>query len=189
MGMRDTVRNTALGRLASKLLHNRGVWGLYLVNFIFQYILRITSRRVHLLHFSNLISADPGFELVGEGSFVVSCLRINGGIMIQASNGVRLDRSVLIGPGAKIISGNHDLNDFAKPSVSGDGIEIGPNCWIGANAVILPGVKLLNGTIVGAGSVVTRGFGEENIVVAGNPAKIVKRRAGDSNNPGNIHEH
>lgn len=180
MGVKDTLRKTAFGRLASRLLRNRGVWGLYGINFVFQRLLRITSRRVNLLHFTNLISADYGLELVGQGDFVESCLRINGGIMIQASNGVKLDRSVLIGPGAKIISGNHDLSDFAKPSVPGAGIEIGSQCWIGANAVILPGVKLLPGTIVGAGSVVTRGFEEGYIVVAGNPAKIVRRRVGSS---------
>jgi acetyltransferase-like isoleucine patch superfamily enzyme len=164
--------------LLLKIIRARHLYGLYLVNFVFQKILRITSSRVRLLHFTNVISADTGFELVGEGEFAERCLRINGGIMIQAGNGVRLDRSVLIGPGVKIISGNHDPDDFAKPSVPGAPIEIGEKCWIGANSVILPGVRLLPGTIVGAGSVVTRSFGEPHVVVAGNPARVVRRRAG-----------
>lgn len=160
-----------------KAISARGVWGLYLVNFVFQHLLRITSRRVPLLHFTNVISADRGFQLVGSGVFAERCLRINGGIMIQASNGVRLDRSTLLGPGVKIVSGNHDLEDFSAPSAPGDPVEIGANCWIGANAVILSGVRLLPGTIVGAGSVVTRSVGEGNVIVAGNPARIVRRRA------------
>ena len=159
-----------------RIIRARHLYGLYLVNFVFQKILRITSGRVWLMHFTNVISADTGFELVGDGEFAERCLRINGGIMIQASNRVLLNRSVLIGPGVKIISGNHDLDDFGCPSVYAAPVEIGENCWIGANAVILPEVKLLPGTIVGAGSVVTRGFGESNIVIAGNPAKIVRRR-------------
>lgn len=163
--------------LLLKFIRARHLYGLYLVNFVFQKILRITSSRVRFLHFTNVISADTRFELVGEGEFAERCLRINGGIMIQAGNGVRLDRSVLIGPGVKIISGNHDLDDFGKPSVPAAPIEISERCWIGANSVILPEVKLLPGTIVGAGSVVTRGFGEPHVVVAGNPAKIVRRRS------------
>jgi len=158
------------------VVRSRHLLGLYLVNFIFQTILRITSRRVRLLHFTNVISAESGFELIGEGGFAERCLRINGGIMIQASNGVRLHRSCLLGPGVKIISGNHDQDDFANSSVQCSGIEIGKKCWIGANAVILPGVKLLPGTVVGAGSVVTRSFGVPDIVVAGNPARIVRKR-------------
>lgn len=163
-------------KLLLKIIRARHLYGLYLVNFIFQKILWITSSRVRLLHFTNVISADTGLELVGEGEFAERCLRINGGIMIQAGNGVRLDRSVLIGPGVKIISGNHDLDDFGNPSVPGAPIEIGEKCWIGANSVILPEVRLLPGTIVGAGSVVTRSFGEPNVVVAGNPARVVRRR-------------
>jgi hypothetical protein len=163
-----------------KLVRDRGVFGLYLVNFVFQRLLRITSTRVNLLHFTNVISADGGFELTGEGQCAETCLRVNGGILIQASNGVKMDRSVLIGPGVKIVSGNHDLDDFAKPATPCDPIEIGPNCWLGANAVILPGVKLLPGTIVGAGSVVSRSFDAGDIVVAGNPAKIVRRRGAPS---------
>lgn len=162
--------------LLLKIIRARHLYGLYLINFLFQKVLRITSGRVGLLHFTNVISADKGLELVGKGEYVEKCLRINGGIMIQAGNGVRLDRSVLLGPGVKIISGNHDLDDFGKPSVLSGPIEIGEKCWIGANSVILPEVKLLPGTIVGAGSVVTRSFGEPHIVVAGNPAKIVRRR-------------
>lgn len=158
------------------VVRSRHVWGLYFVNLVFQKILRITSQKVLALHFSNVISADAGFELFGEGQFAEQCLRINGGILIQASNGVKMHRSVLIGPGIKIVSGNHDLNDFSKPCPLEDGIVLERDCWIGSNSVILPNVHLLPGTIVGAGSVVTKSFGVGNVVVAGNPAVILRKK-------------
>lgn len=52
-------------------------------------------------------------------------------------------------------------------------IIIGDNCFIGQNSLILPGVTLGDNTIVGAGSIVTKSFLEGNVVIAGNPAKII----------------
>ena len=52
---------------------------------------------------------------------------------------------------------------------------IGDNCWIATNAVILPGVELGEHVIVGAGSVVTQSFKENNILIGGVPAKIIKK--------------
>ncbi len=52
-------------------------------------------------------------------------------------------------------------------------IVIGDDCFIGANVTVLPGVTLANRVIVGAGSVVTKSFSQSDIIVAGNPAKIV----------------
>ena len=50
---------------------------------------------------------------------------------------------------------------------------IGEKCFIGANAIIMPGVKIGNEVIVGAGAVVTKDV-PSNCIVAGNPAKIIK---------------
>lgn len=52
-------------------------------------------------------------------------------------------------------------------------IKIGDNCFIGANTVILPGVTLADNIVVAAGSVVTKSFLENNIIIAGNPAKKI----------------
>ncbi len=52
-------------------------------------------------------------------------------------------------------------------------IKIGDRCFIGFNSVLLPGVELGPRTIVGAGSVVTKSFPQGNVVIAGNPAKII----------------
>lgn len=53
-------------------------------------------------------------------------------------------------------------------------IEIGDNVWIGARNMILKGSKIPNGTIVGAQSVVNKKFEDPNVLIAGNPAKIIK---------------
>lgn len=52
-------------------------------------------------------------------------------------------------------------------------IIIGDDCFIGAKSTILPGVTLGNRTIVGTGSVVTKSFPDGNVVIAGNPAKVI----------------
>ena len=52
-------------------------------------------------------------------------------------------------------------------------IVIGDNCFIGANSVVLYGVTLAKNIIVAAGSVVTKSFDEPNIIIGGNPAKVI----------------
>jgi len=54
-------------------------------------------------------------------------------------------------------------------------IKIGKNCWIGTNSTILPGIELGDRTIVGANTVVTKSFSEGNVIIAGTPAKIVRK--------------
>ncbi len=75
-----------------------------------------------------------------------------------------------------IITQNHDPAD---PDVHTDAkpIEIGKKCWIGINCVIMPGVILGDGTVVGAGAIVTKSFPEGGQVIAGNPAKVIKKIA------------
>ncbi len=52
-------------------------------------------------------------------------------------------------------------------------IKIGNNCFIGQNATIMYGVTIADNTIVAAGSVVTKSFPESNIIIGGNPAKVI----------------
>lgn len=99
----------------------------------------------------------------------------NYGNYYQVDDGkIIIGKGTYIAPNVGIITQNHDLYDLDKHSESKD-VEIGNNCWVGMNSVILPGVKLGNHTIVGAGSIVTKSFIEGNCVIAGNPAKIIKK--------------
>lgn len=73
-----------------------------------------------------------------------------------------------------IITANHNVYDLERHE---DGLDviIGDKCWIGMNSVILPGVKLGDNTVVGAGSIVTKSFESGNCVIAGSPARIIKK--------------
>lgn len=53
-------------------------------------------------------------------------------------------------------------------------VSIGSNVWIGARATILKGSEIPDGCVVGAASLVNKKFPEENALIAGNPAKVVK---------------
>lgn len=86
---------------------------------------------------------------------------------------IKIGHGTWIAPNVGLITANHDLQDLEEHQPGRD-ITIGENCWIGMNAVILPGVTLGAKTIVGAGAVVTKSFPEGNCVIAGNPAKLIK---------------
>ncbi len=81
----------------------------------------------------------------------------------------------MLGPQVGIYTATHPLDplerisgkEFAKP------IKIGDNCWIGGHATINPGVSLGNNVVVASGAVVTKSFGD-NVVLAGNPARIIR---------------
>lgn len=97
------------------------------------------------------------------------------GSYFQCWNGrITIGKGTWIAQGVGIITENHDLYNLDQHAACRD-VEIGEGCWIGMNAVILPGVKLGNHTVVGAGAVVTKSFEEGNCVIGGVPAKVIKR--------------
>ena len=53
-------------------------------------------------------------------------------------------------------------------------VHIGKNCWIGANAVVLPGITIGDNVVIGAGSVVTKDI-PSNVVAAGNPCRVLRQ--------------
>jgi maltose O-acetyltransferase len=88
---------------------------------------------------------------------------------------VRIGINCMIGPRVSICTATHPLG--AEPRNSGHefgaSINIGDHVWIGAHAVINPGVTIGNNVVVASGAVVTKSFGD-NVVVAGVPANIIK---------------
>ena len=88
------------------------------------------------------------------------------------SLGLPIEDDVLIGPDVKIISVNHDLYDRHN-KILFKKVTIKRNAWICAGAIICPGVTIGENSVVGAGSVVTKDV-DDNVVVAGNPAKFIK---------------
>lgn len=101
------------------------------------------------------------------------------GVMITTSGGVEIGDRVLIGYGTKIFSSNHEIPPIGEPyPVSGKvykKVTIEKDVWIGAGTIILPGVKIGEGALIAAGSVVTKDVGT-NEIVAGNPAKKIGER-------------
>ena len=104
--------------------------------------------------------------------------RINGAC-IHAYNSIIIGKGCLIAANCQIIDGSgHDLS---FPDVENRGktkghtrpIVIEDNVWIGANSIILPGVKIGTGSIIGAGSVVTKNVPSMSMA-AGNPAKLIR---------------
>lgn len=87
---------------------------------------------------------------------------------------IYIGKGTYIAPNVGIITENHDYQNLDLHFPAKD-VVIGEKCWIGMNSVILPGVELADNTIVGAGSIVTKSFLNKNCIIAGNPAKIIKK--------------
>lgn len=142
---------------------------LFVMGF-FQRILRINSRVPWPVHWSSIVSNPDKIRRRWKTS--------TPGYMpaqyIQATNGIDIGYNVRMGPGVKLISADHDICDFDKHPKS-EPIIIGDNCWLGADSILLSGVKLAEHTIVAAGAVVTKSFEDGNCVIAGVPAKMVKK--------------
>ena len=104
---------------------------------------------------------------------------LNRNAILHAGGKIVIGSNVLIGPGVIIYSQNHSYSD-SKELIINQGyntkkVTIFDNVWIASNAIILPGVTIGEGSIIGAGSVVTKDV-KPNTVVAGNPAVVIKKR-------------
>jgi acetyltransferase-like isoleucine patch superfamily enzyme len=143
---------------------------LALINIFFQRILRLNGNTPWMVHFTSHVICPKKIKI---GKNVERSFARSGNCYIQGLNGITLKDNVLFGPGVKIISSNHGFTDhkIIQPEES---IEVGEHTWLGANAIVLPGIKIGNNCIVGAGSVVTKSF-PDNCVIAGNPAKIIRQ--------------
>jgi maltose O-acetyltransferase len=97
-------------------------------------------------------------------------------VMLDVSP-IRIGKHCLLGSRVQLYTVNHPLNpELRRNGAYGQSkdITIGDDVWIGGGTIICPGVTLGNNVIVGAGSVVTKSFGD-NVIIAGNPAKIIKQ--------------
>lgn len=110
-----------------------------------------------------------------------STLGNNSGIGINAKLGiVHIGDNVMMGPDCVIITSNHKFDRLDIPmceqgSEKDRPVYIGNDVWIGYRVTILPGVKIGNGCIIGAGAVVTKDV-PDYAIVGGNPARIIRYR-------------
>lgn len=105
---------------------------------------------------------------IGDNSVINSKCRLDprGGIVI--GNNVSISNEVII------LTADHDLS---TPALDGRvrGVKIADYVWIGTRAIIMPGVKIERGAVIAAGALVAKDVGAFD-VVAGVPAKVIKRR-------------
>lgn len=113
---------------------------------------------------------DYGYNIeIGENFYS------NHNLVILDANKVVFGDNVFIGPNCGFYTACHPLDaetrnkglEYAKP------IKVGNDVWFGGNVVVLPGVKIGNNVVIGAGSVVTKDIPENSIAV-GNPCKVIK---------------
>ncbi|MFW9929155.1 MAG: acyltransferase [Candidatus Thorarchaeota archaeon] len=118
---------------------------------------------------------------IGKGLIVGNNVGLGTNGFFGCAGGIVIGKDTIFGNFVSMHSENHIFDNFETPirlqGVTRQGIVIGENCWIGAKATILDGANIGNGCIVAAGSVVTRGFYEENSIIGGVPARIIKKRA------------
>jgi maltose O-acetyltransferase len=102
----------------------------------------------------------------------------NYGCFVNGFGGLRIGSHSIFGPGTMIHTANHEMAVDRPIHEQGwipAPVEIGEDCWIGMGVCILPGVRIGDGCVVGAGSVVARDLPALSIAV-GNPAKPIKQR-------------
>ena len=100
---------------------------------------------------------------------------------IHGAGGVAIGKAVGIGPKVSILTSSHGDDNLDLPILHQDlvfrPVTIGDGADLGVGSIILPGITVGEGAVVGAGSVVTRDV-EPYTVVAGNPARVLRKRGG-----------
>lgn len=114
---------------------------------------------------------DYGFNIqIGENFYS------NHNLTILDANKVTFGDNVFIGPNCGFYTAGHPIEadirnkglEYAKPIV------VGNNVWLGGNVIVLPGIKIGDNTVIGAGSVVTKDI-PSNVVAVGNPCRVIKK--------------
>lgn len=140
--------------------------------------------KIHIFShpFSNMIGLSQRCIIVAKngGRIVINDGVCMSGCTIYSMESITIGRNTDIGSGCKIIDNDFHPLPYSQrypkeqlDKVKKRPIVIGEGCFIGANSIILKGTTLGKNVIVGAGSVVCGKF-PDNVIIAGNPARVVK---------------
>ncbi|EPB3093170.1 chorismate mutase [Enterococcus faecium] len=126
-----------------------------------------TGKKIYM---EPVINFDYGYNIfVGENFYA------NFNCTFLDVSTIEIGDNCMFAPNVQLYTATHPLHpvkrnsglEYAKP------IKIGNNVWLGGGVIVTPGVTLGDNVVVGAGSVVTKSF-PDNVVIAGNPARIIK---------------
>ena len=138
--------------------------------------------RINSNFWSNLLGLYQRTIIIAKGSASIKIGDKVGisGATIYAHEKIEIGNGTLVGANVKIVDNDfHPVDPVARQTsdhskVPHAPVLIGENVFIGMNAIILKGTIIGNNCVIGAGSVVHGTF-EDNCVIAGNPAKIIKK--------------
>jgi maltose O-acetyltransferase len=116
----------------------------------------------------------------GNGKFIEIGNNSSIGMDCKVPNNIIIGEDVMMGPHVTIYGANHvfertDIPMRKQGMKKYPAVVIEDDVWIGSHTIIMPGLKISKGTIIGAGSIVTKSFPAYSII-AGNPAKLLKSR-------------
>lgn len=135
---------------------------------------------------SNVYIAD-GWIFTYENVLIGDDVYIGPNAVFQSTYGkILIGNHVMFGPGVNIHGGSHKINEIGRllkhsseKQIGDDGIVIiEDDCWIGANAIILSNVTISKGTVIGAGSIVTKDIPPYTIYT-GVPNQKIRERFSD----------
>lgn len=124
----------------------------------------------------NQITIEPSFRCdYGYNIHVGENFYANFNCVILDVCEVRIGDNCFIAPGVHIYTATHPLDPYERTSgvEYGKPVTIGDNAWIGGGAIINPGVTIGHNVVIGSGAVITKNI-PSNVVVGGNPAKVIK---------------
>lgn len=125
------------------------------------------------------IQATSRLHEPGAGASIGDNTYIGPNVYLGAGGRVRIGKNVVMGAYIQILAENHEFDQpgktISEQGVTRKGIVIEDDVWIGNLAVILDGVSVGRGSVIGAGSVVTKNVPPYS-VAAGNPARVIRER-------------
>jgi len=120
-----------------------------------------------------------GAKLSVSGNLILgNNLNITGDVLIICSKKISIDDDVMIAWQSIIMdTDQHYIYDKDDNHINKNReIVIGKNVWVGARSLILKNTVIPSGTIIGANTTITKSFQDENTIIAGNPARILKQK-------------